>query len=95
MDNEFTAITTDNFGDELYEIVTYYFENEGKKRAAKVAQSISETVKRIQENPFQFPKYEKANDCRKAVVHETFLILFKVNGNQIIVFDIFHGKRNL
>jgi hypothetical protein len=31
MDKEFTAITTDNFGDELVEIVTYYLENEGKK----------------------------------------------------------------
>jgi hypothetical protein len=50
-------------------------------------------MKRIKVNPLQFPKYEKASSCRKAVVHRTFNVLFQVIGSRIIVFDIIHGKK--
>ena len=89
----YSSITTDVFEEQLVAIVSYYLENESPQRADKVAQSISETVQRIKENPLQFPIYEKAKDCRKAVVHDTFIILFKVIETQIFVFDIYHGKR--
>lgn len=97
MKPNYVAKTTIGFEIQMLEIVRYYQTNEGQKRAHKVANSISNMMQRIAESPFEFPVYEKTHrlNIRKAVVHNTFIILFKIIETEIIVFDIYHGKQNI
>lgn len=81
----------------LLEIENYYRANESDSRADKVLLSITKELERIIKKPFEFPVYEKStNICiRRAVVHSTFIILFEIIENQILVLDIYHGKQDI
>ncbi len=59
----------------------------------KFVSEIRETVKCIQENPFQFPKEKK--NIRKAIVHKfPYSIFFYTNKELINIFAFFHSSRN-
>ena len=59
----------------------------------KVVQEIKKTIKRINENPFQFPIEKK--QIRKAVVHKfPYSIFFYINNDIINIFAIFNSHRD-
>ncbi len=56
-------------------------------------QKIKETVFRINDNPFQFPKVKKK--IRKAIVNRfPYSIFFYIDDSVINVFAVFHISRN-
>lgn len=88
------VITNQNFENGIFEIEYYYRTFESDNRAEKVLESINENIFRIRKNPLEFPivpEYKK-EEIRKAVVHNTFIIYFKLSIDKILLLDIFHGK---
>lgn len=78
-------------------IFLYINENEYPARADKVVKSLYESINKIGFNPVIYPKHPKfqhlKGDTRKAVVHKTFIITFRIFKTHIAILDIFHGRR--
>ncbi len=70
-----------------------YYEEQKYGLGNKFLLELKETIKRIEGNPYQFPKIERK--ARKANLTKfPFAILFVVDGALINVFSIFHLSRN-
>lgn len=70
-----------------------YYENQKEGLGEEFLSEVKTTLKRITENPDQFPKSSK--DVRKALIDRfPFIIFFYVKEAIINVFAIFHCSRN-
>lgn len=82
----------------LLGILENYIENESLQRTEKVENSINSVLTRITGRPFSNKIYENLNHphykLRRAVVHKTNIIIYEVILAQIIIIDIFDGRRN-
>lgn len=69
-----------------------YYDLKNEELGEEFVAEVKKTIKRIEENPYQFPKEKQA---RKALVKKfPFIIFFYIKELLIVVFAIFHTSRN-
>ena len=70
-----------------------YYEEQSSGLGDDFLEKIKERLAYIKQYPFHFIKIEK--DYRQALTDRfPYLILYEIIGREIIVYAIFHGKRN-
>lgn len=78
-------------------IFEYYAEKTNKKVAHKIRKQILHSTKQLIQNPKsgQIEIYlEKLNDQYRYILSKNFKIIYKVNGNYIVISDIFDTRQN-
>ena len=94
----YSVFYSEEFEEHIFEIEYYYRNFESDSRAEKVLKSIIKCIESIQKQPEMFPfetSYKFVGN-RKAVVHQTFVIYFKImTKTDIMIIDIIHGKINI
>ena len=82
----------------LSEITDYYLTRYSAERASKVIESIDEAFHKIGTHPLNYPVCfdikEPVAHIRQIIVHHTFKIIYRINGDSIEILEIFHGKRD-
>ena len=94
----FKIFSSEEFEDNIFEIEYYYRNFESDNRAEKVLKSIKECVSRISNSPEEFPFENESIEktIRKAVIHHTFILHFKIiSTDSILLLGIIHGKMNI
>ena len=80
------------------EILNYYLEFESLERALMVEGSFSSIFSKIRKNPFAFKQYEESGqphkNKRRAVIHNTYIIVFEIFSALVIIIDIYHARRS-
>lgn len=70
-----------------------YYNEQSEELGTVFLLDLKATIKRIEQNPFQFPKIEK--EARKANLDKfPFSVFFVVDNLLISIFSIFHTSRN-
>jgi plasmid stabilization system protein ParE len=92
------VVLTRKAEDSLMDIVDYYLLRYSAKRAAKVLESIEDAFEKVGVSPMLYPvcfDIRKPNaNIRQIIVHHTFKIVYRIQGDLIEILEIFHGKRN-
>ena len=82
----------------LEEIGSYYLSEHSLQRALKVIASIEEAfdsiVKAPKRNPVCFDVETPSESIRQTIVHNTFKIIYRINGDYIEITEVFHGSRD-
>lgn len=67
-------------------------------RANKVMDSIYQAIKEAADHPFSHPILRlwdnKDESIRKVVIHNTYILIYRILTDHILVLDIYHGKQN-
>ena len=81
------------FAENDLEVSKEFYKKQKDGSINKFLVELKRIIKRIEENPFQFPKIEE--EARKANLNKfPFAVLFVVKDEIINIFSIFHFSRN-
>jgi plasmid stabilization system protein ParE len=82
----------------LLDIISYYFLNFSPDAADKVDTDFLNLFAAIAERPLANKVLENAMlvrpNLRRAVLNNTYIVIYEVDGDTVVILDIYHGSRD-
>jgi toxin ParE1/3/4 len=75
--------------------IAEYIARDNPRRATSFAVELSVKIESIAERPLSFPEHEDWPDGYRSALHHKYQIIFRVEGDAVIVLRILHGARNI
>jgi toxin ParE1/3/4 len=96
---KYKIIWSKDAGEEFVEIISWYKYTVGKNVAKNIYSKINSQIKKLKDMPgigkqVQLLKDIGINDYRQ-IVHDHWIIYYKVEGQRIYIISVIDGRRNL
>ena len=94
MKSTYKLIWSDHALSELKEIINYLESNWTHKEISKLFIKIEKSLVQIEKNPLMYPKTDKRESVRQAVLTRQLKLYYKTDNNYIYILSLFDNRRN-
>ena len=94
MKSTYKIVWTDHAFAELKEIITYLESNWTSKEISRLFKKIEKSLAQIVRNPSMYPKTDRRESVRRAVLTRQLTLYYKTDNNYIYILSLFDNRRN-
>jgi len=94
MKSTYKIIWTNHALSELKEIIEYLESNWTHKEISRLFRKIEKSIGQIERNPLMYPKTEKRESVRRAVLTRQLTLYYKTDNNFIYILSLFDNRRD-
>ena len=94
MKSTYKIIWTDHALAELKEIINFLESNWTRKEISRLFKKIEKSLAQIGRNPAMYPKTDKRESVRRAVLTRQLTLYYKTDKNYIYILSLFDNRRN-
>jgi toxin ParE1/3/4 len=72
-----------------------FIRRDNPERAETFSEELSRKIETVAERPLSFPARPEFGPAMRSALHGSYLILFRFDGDEVIVQRIIHGARDI